>query len=86
MKSTKKTSRAQAIALFLIYLQKNGVYTSFVDKCGRGSIDETCVHLNRMEPRQFFSGAFPWMDTPEGFRYWAKMDAAWRYVCSAFKF
>ena len=76
--------RPLASSLFCTFLKRRKVYNSFRLLLGASKASDFRSYFSRTPPSYFLASAFSWLDSPQGFSYWADLDSDWMEVLELF--
>jgi MinD-like ATPase involved in chromosome partitioning or flagellar assembly len=79
MEKPNKLNKLDEVALFIDFLQKNGITGKF-----KKNYEETKTLLF-FNPMCFFARSFSWEKTEDGYDFWNEIDKEWRIVLEKFR-
>lgn len=86
MKKLTKSSIDPAFLLFCTFLKRNNANKAFIRNISESRIYSYIASLDDCSPDCYILYAFRWTSTPEGGKYWDRLNDKWRLVLNLFNF
>jgi len=73
-----------APSLFCTFLRRRKAYNSFRLLLGASNASDLRSYFSCTPPPYFLASAFSWLNSPQGYAYWADLDSDWMDVLDLF--